>query len=140
VTPSLCPPCVLRRNDDRSPGFHAEPTDAPTRHSRFTRSEARAQVVTPAGREVELPLRPTGVAISPDERGLAVRRRGDPARVRRLAWAKAMSREDLARLDAANEQPLNRDVWYSIRGYDTPYPGDGRVLWPSEVPAGDADD
>jgi hypothetical protein len=59
---------------------------------------------------------------------------------RRLAWAKAISHEDLTRLDAANEQLLNRDIWYSTRGYEEPYPGDGRVLWPSEVPAGDADD
>jgi hypothetical protein len=35
--------------------------------------------------------------------------------------------------DAAPEQQLNRAIWYSAKGFDVPYPGDGRVLWPHEV-------
>src|SRR3954467_8043408 len=41
VTPSLCPPCVLRSDGDRRAGFHTQPTDAPTSRSeclRFRRS------------------------------------------------------------------------------------------------------
>jgi YVTN family beta-propeller protein len=50
-------------------------------------------------------------------------------------WTQAMMREDLTHLDAANEQLLNRNVWYETKGYTVPYPGDTRVLHPSEVPA-----
>jgi hypothetical protein len=28
---------------------------------------------------------------------------------------------------------LNRVIWYTAKGFDTPYPGDGRVLRPEEV-------
>jgi hypothetical protein len=40
-----------------------------------------------------------------------------------------------------DENLLNRAIWYGSRGFDVPYPGDGRVLWPSEVtPAHEADE
>ena len=49
-------------------------------------------------------------------------------------WAAALAAQDLTHLDAADEQLLNRDIWYSVKGYDAPYPGDPRVLHPGEVP------
>lgn len=49
-------------------------------------------------------------------------------------WALAVMRQDLTRLDAADEQVLNRATWYAVKGFDVPYPGDRRVLRPSEVP------
>jgi hypothetical protein len=30
---------------------------------------------------------------------------------------------------------LNRAIWYSTKGFDQPYPGDERVLRPTEVHA-----
>jgi len=48
-------------------------------------------------------------------------------------WAQASAAEDFSRPDAANPELLNRAVWYSTRGFGTPYPGDGRVLHPAEV-------
>jgi hypothetical protein len=35
--------------------------------------------------------------------------------------------------DAQDPELLNRAIWYSVKGYDTPYPGDERVLAPEEV-------
>jgi len=52
----------------------------------------------------------------------------------RRAWSGAVARQDLRHLDAADEQLLNRDIWYETKGFDVPYPGDGRVLRPDEVP------
>ena len=51
----------------------------------------------------------------------------------RREWAEAVAHQDLEHLDAADPQLLNRDIWYAVRGIDTPYPGDARVLHPSEV-------
>ncbi len=39
--------------------------------------------------------------------------------------------------DMANPRLLNRAIWYSVKGYTTPYPGDTRVLMPQEVLAQD---
>jgi hypothetical protein len=36
--------------------------------------------------------------------------------------------------DAQDPNLLNRATWYSTRGFNVPYPGDDRVLWPAEVP------
>ena len=35
--------------------------------------------------------------------------------------------------DADSEHIHNRAIRYGTRGFDVPYPGDGRVLWPYEV-------
>jgi hypothetical protein len=43
---------------------------------------------------------------------------------------------DFSKPDAVEPAVLNRAIWYSVRGFDTPYPGDGRVLRPSEVAGG----
>ena len=51
-----------------------------------------------------------------------------------LDWALASAAMDFSRPDVAGEDLLNRAIWYSSRGFDVPYPGDRRVLRPSEVP------
>jgi YVTN family beta-propeller protein len=48
-------------------------------------------------------------------------------------WAQAIMGEDLTHLDAADENLLNHDVWYATKGFDQAYPGEDRVLHPSEV-------
>jgi len=54
-----------------------------------------------------------------------------------LAWAQAsdgMGFGDLkTQPDAQDENLLNRAIWYGTRGFDVPYPGDARILWPQEV-------
>ena len=50
-------------------------------------------------------------------------------------WAVACERMDFSRPDVAGEDLLNRAIWYATRGFDVPYPGDDRVLRPSEVEA-----
>jgi len=39
--------------------------------------------------------------------------------------------------DTQNPRLLNRAIWYSVKGYTTPYPGDKTVLMPQEVLDGD---
>jgi hypothetical protein len=51
----------------------------------------------------------------------------------RLEWALASDKMDFSRPDAAGEDHLNRAIWYATKGFNVPYPGDGRVLRPSEV-------
>ena len=36
--------------------------------------------------------------------------------------------------DSPDKNALNRDIWYSVKGFDTPYPGDSKVVLPSQVP------
>jgi hypothetical protein len=48
-------------------------------------------------------------------------------------WAIAMQKEDFSHPDAANELLLNRVIWYSVKNFKIPYPGDERVLRPDEV-------
>ena len=55
----------------------------------------------------------------------------------RREWAVAMSHQDLVHIDAADENLLNRDDWYSATNFTRPYPGDGRILHPYEVPRAD---
>ncbi len=50
-------------------------------------------------------------------------------------WALASARMDFSKPDAADENLLNRVIWYSTKGFDKPYPGDSRVLAPQEVHA-----
>jgi hypothetical protein len=50
-----------------------------------------------------------------------------------LEWAVACDAMDFSRPDVAGEDLLNRAIWYATKGFDVPYPGDGRVLRPSEV-------
>nr|MDQ3328496.1 hypothetical protein [Chloroflexota bacterium] len=38
------------------------------------------------------------------------------------------------RPDENDENVLNRALWYGTKGFGAPYPGDGRVLHPNEVP------
>ena len=53
-----------------------------------------------------------------------------------LAWARAMEHQDFRYADSVDVGLLNRDIWYSVRGFNTPYPGDSRVLYPSQVHLG----
>jgi hypothetical protein len=48
-------------------------------------------------------------------------------------WALASQQLDFSRPDAADEQMLNRAIWYGTKGFATPYPADARVLLPAEV-------
>lgn len=48
-------------------------------------------------------------------------------------WALSMYKQNFAEPDAADEALLNRAIWYSVKGYQTPYPGDNKVLSPQEV-------
>jgi hypothetical protein len=41
---------------------------------------------------------------------------------RALFWAKKSMALDLDEADRADEDTLNRILWHSTRGYDTPYP------------------
>ena len=50
-------------------------------------------------------------------------------------WALASAELDFSKPDAADELLLNRAIWYATKGYDNPYPGDTKVLKPSEVHA-----
>jgi YVTN family beta-propeller protein len=36
--------------------------------------------------------------------------------------------------DQSDPNVLNHAIWYATKGYDTPYPGDSKVLTPAEVP------
>ena len=52
------------------------------------------------------------------------------------AWAQASARLDFwSGPDMADPALLNRAVWYSTRGFNTPYPGDPKVFYPSDVHA-----
>jgi hypothetical protein len=51
----------------------------------------------------------------------------------RLEWAQASEKMDFSRPDVAGEDHLNRAIWYATKGFDVPYPGDRRVLRPSDV-------
>ncbi|MGH8607999.1 MAG: alkaline phosphatase family protein [Gammaproteobacteria bacterium] len=48
-------------------------------------------------------------------------------------WAIASAKLDSSKPDAADENLLNRVIWYATKGFDKPYPRDERVLAPSEV-------
>ena len=41
---------------------------------------------------------------------------------RALYWARKSMELDLDRADQADEYTLNRILWHSVRGYNTPYP------------------
>jgi hypothetical protein len=58
-----------------------------------------------------------------------------PAALRGVArdWAIACTHMDFSEPDAADEDLLNRVIWYSATGFRRAYPGDPRVLLPGEV-------
>ena len=51
----------------------------------------------------------------------------------RKAWLNALMKMDFSRPDAADENLLNRFIWYETKGYGKPYPGDPKVLRPKDV-------
>ena len=55
------------------------------------------------------------------------------------AWARWSARQNYASEDMLNMAQENRDIWYFSNNFTTPYPGDAKVLLPSQVPgAGNA--
>ena len=51
------------------------------------------------------------------------------------AWAEASTRMNFAVPDVeANRPRLNRLIWYTTKGYDTPYPGDPHAFLPGDIP------
>ena len=48
-------------------------------------------------------------------------------------WSLAMKTLNWEDIDGADWPMVNRVVWYVTKGFDTPYPGDSRVLYPDEV-------
>jgi len=51
----------------------------------------------------------------------------------RKSWVNAVKKLDFTHADAADENLLNRYIWYETRGYGTAYPGDSKVLRPKDV-------
>jgi YVTN family beta-propeller protein len=49
------------------------------------------------------------------------------------AWALVCSRMDFSRPDGIDEQLLNHAIWYAGHDFARPYPGESRVLLPTEV-------
>jgi YVTN family beta-propeller protein len=50
------------------------------------------------------------------------------------AWAQWSAKQDYKTEDMVPMAASDRDIWYSNTGWDTPYPGDKKVLLPSQVP------
>jgi hypothetical protein len=50
------------------------------------------------------------------------------------AWAQWSAKQNYKTEDMLPMAAENRDVWYSNTGWKTPYPGDSKVLLPSQVP------
>jgi hypothetical protein len=38
--------------------------------------------------------------------------------------------------DVAPDNLLNHAIWYSTKGFSTPYPNEKRVMYPNEIEAG----
>jgi hypothetical protein len=60
-----------------------------------------------------------------------------------LAWARApsamgfaMTGETAPRPDESDERLLNRAIWSGASGFNQPYFGDPRILWPGELVVG----
>ena len=49
------------------------------------------------------------------------------------AWSIASTKMDFSRPDGIDPQLLNHAIWYAGHDFTTPYPGEARVLLPSEV-------
>ena len=52
------------------------------------------------------------------------------------AWALASLQMDFTHPDAIDDRLLNHAIWYADTGFRKPYPGESRVLLPSEVHGG----
>lgn len=58
------------------------------------------------------------------------------AGVKQKKWAQAEANAFTGTpgdVDKQNPLLLNRDIWYAVKGFDTPYPGDKKVLVPSDI-------
>jgi hypothetical protein len=52
------------------------------------------------------------------------------------AWATWAGQQNYTANDSVNDAQSNRDIWHASNNLSTPYPGDSRVLLPSQVPGG----
>jgi YVTN family beta-propeller protein len=52
------------------------------------------------------------------------------------AWTKWSATQNFKTEDMVNMPRENRDIWYSTKGFEKPYPGDKKVLMPNQVPGG----
>ena len=52
------------------------------------------------------------------------------------AWSIACTQMDFSRPDGIDDQLLNHAIWYAGHDFTRPYPGESRVLLPSEVTSG----
>ena len=52
------------------------------------------------------------------------------------AWSIASTQMDFTHPDGIDARLLNHAIWYAGKGFDTPYPGESRVLLPTEVTQG----
>jgi hypothetical protein len=50
------------------------------------------------------------------------------------AWAQWSAKQDYKHEDMVPMDAFNHDIWYSNTGWSKPYPGDSKVLLPSQVP------
>jgi YVTN family beta-propeller protein len=50
------------------------------------------------------------------------------------AWAQWSAKQNFKTEDMVNMAQENRDIWYSSNNFTKPYPGDSKVLLPTEVP------
>jgi YVTN family beta-propeller protein len=66
--------------------------------------------------------------------GTAVAAASPAAQPAAQAWADWSKKQDWSGPDRANPAQLNRADWYAANNYTKPYPGDGKVLTPGEVP------
>jgi YVTN family beta-propeller protein len=53
------------------------------------------------------------------------------------AWAQWSAKQNWSTADMVNMAQGNRDIWYASNGFTKPYPGDSKVLLPSQVPGAD---
>jgi YVTN family beta-propeller protein len=62
------------------------------------------------------------------------------AETARQAWTQWSDQafKGASKADQQDTNHLNRAIWYGVKGYDTPYPGDNKVLLPNEVPQANA--
>jgi len=56
----------------------------------------------------------------------------DPSKAQ-AAWAAWSLKQDWSHEDRIDMAQGNRDIWYSSNGFTKPYPGDTKVLLPTEM-------
>ena len=88
----------------------------------------------------DVPLSQPYTAIAPDIVSFEVNPKAEDLVGLPRLWAEWSDTIDFEQPDAAPEQMLNRAIWYGLKGFHVPYPGDAKVLSPEEaraIPSGD---